>query len=73
LGFTASKGYIPNMGFGFVGGTGTNCFSLVEFKFGEGGALGESARRSFNEELSSVLGPARVQAIGRFACSYRSV
>lgn len=61
------------MGFGFVGGTGTNCFSLVEFKFGEGGALGESARRSFNEELSSVLGPARVQAIGRFACSYRSV
>ena len=73
LGFTASKGYIPNMGFGFVGGTGTNCCSLVEFKFGEGGALGESARRSFNEELSSVLGPSRVQAIGRFACSYRSV
>jgi hypothetical protein len=54
LGFTASKSYILNMGFGFVGGTGTNCCSLVAFKFGECGALVDSARRSFNEELSSI-------------------
>ncbi len=39
---------------GFVSVTGTNCCSLVAFKFGEGGALGEAAMRGFNEELSSV-------------------